>query len=146
MKRNTVKIITAITLLLSSLLSATMATFAVLTVVILKAIPPVIVSLLINAFWVWTVIHYWKCYVRFKTEMDVKAQPNTKLKKQTIVLIAIMSVIAGTMWFILFGLIVLYRVFFAFQIYFLIVAVVATVYVIHSTVILKALQGKCTVD
>ncbi|MBQ8287406.1 MAG: hypothetical protein IJX76_01385 [Clostridia bacterium] len=140
MKHNTAKTITMIMLVISSLMTVAMATFTVLAGVIIKAIPPVVVLLLITAFLMWTDIYYLNCYEWLKDETDGKVHTNTKLKHKSIILITIMSVVSISMWFVLFGSVVLYRVFFEFQIYFLIVAVVATVYTINTVYVLKAAQ------
>ncbi|MBQ8381958.1 MAG: hypothetical protein IJX47_02000 [Clostridia bacterium] len=140
MKYNTVKIMTMIMIVISSLITVAMAIFTVLAGVIVKAIPPVAVLLLTTVFWVWTDIHYLNCYEWLKDKLYETVQPNAKLKNKSLILIAIMSVISVSMWLILFVTVVLYRVFFEFQIYFLTVAVVATVYAITTTLVLKALR------
>ena len=139
MKKNTLNNITRAMLVVSLILTAMMSIFILLAGIVDKAIPPVIALLLATAFFVWIDLFYLNCCKWLNNKIPDDKITLHKLKMQSILFIAIMCLISFSMWGVLFGSVVLYRVFFGFQIYFLIVALVTTVYAINSIFINKAI-------
>ena len=128
-------------LVLSLILTAMMSVFTVLIATVNRAVPPVIVSLVATAFFAWVSVIYlrnrkWR---NRKTVGNKKAM--RKLKINNLILAAPMLLSAFSMWSILLVTAILHRVFFEFQIYFLIVAVVTTAYTISGISIYNELDS-----
>ena len=142
MSKKHLNTITMIMFAVSLIITATMSTFTVLVAITSKAIPPVIALLLVTALFVWIDIFYLNCYKWLDSKItDEKII--RKLKTKNIVLMVMMSVISSSMCFVLIGSIVLYQVFFEFQLYFGGVALVTAAYAINSLFIEKALASRC---
>lgn len=141
MKKNTVKNVTMIMFVISLVISVMMSVFTVLTGIVNKAIPPVIALLVVTVFFAWITLFYLNCY-KWLSRKTTEEKTLHNLKTKNTVLMVIMSWMSCSMWFVLFGSVVLYRVFFEFQIYFLIVALITAIYAISNILIQKSLCRK----
>ncbi|MBE6604748.1 MAG: hypothetical protein E7639_03475 [Ruminococcaceae bacterium] len=139
MKKNNLCTVTMIILVFSLIVTVMMSIFTVLAGIIVKAIPPVIALLLVTVFFVWIDILYLNCYKWLNTKTIRKPKKIHNLKIKNLFLSVIMLLISCSMWAILIATVIVFRVFFEFQIYFLIVAIVAIAYTINGIFIDKAL-------
>ena len=117
------QLFTLIVLCLSILLTLLFSVSSVLSIIIVKAIPPFIVLLLMTVLFALLSLHCYRC----KKFNEVKKH---KLFGVNIALCCIFGYCAFTMLLILFFTVIYLQVFFDFQIYFLVVLIICVIYLI----------------
>lgn len=140
MKKSTVWIMTLIMMVLSFLFTIAMAVFAIMAALIVRAIPPVVVLLLVFIGFLWISAFYWNCY-GWLGGKSFEARAIQRLKKQNIVLMVIMLVITFSMGCAFIWMLGFFRSVYTWvQLYFGGVALVAISYTVNMVLLQKQMQ------
>lgn len=147
MKTNSAKCLSLIMFIVSLLITLFLLVCAIAGIFVLQAVPPVVVMFLFTAYLLWVDTVYLRSYQCLRNP-DAQGPISTGLRMQCTVLTALMGGAAATAWLVLsgaavlFGPAVLANILSSFLLYFLIIGIISTVYVVNTLLILRAMHGK----
>lgn len=127
-------------LITTLLLLALFGLMLIYSAVIIKVIYPIIVFSLFFALFLMFSVHYIKCYLHISGAKNIDSKRIEKAKRTNHTLAAFWGLISAIMVIILLVTTLILKAYFDFQWYFLIVAVVSSLYSINLALIGKSMS------
>ena len=97
-----------------------------------KIIPPIIVFLILDICSIVRTCHYYKCWKYLKGNQELDGKNARAIRRMNIAILCIALIIGISMSAVLLYPIIMMGAFFDFQIYFLVIDILATLYFIHA--------------
>ena len=145
LKNNKLGNFTKLLLVISLIFTAFLLMFTVYVVTDINVIFPIVLFSILTVFSIWVDILYLNCYNWLKTRTASNPKKMRRLKVQNMILSILTFATAFSMWSVLIFTTILYQIFIEFQLYFLGVAVITTVYTINGILIDKAFSRANTI-
>ena len=127
MKLSTVKTMTTILLAFSFILTVLFAVFTIVIGVLSRALPPIVIFSLFTVAFIFVDIFY----VNSRKALNEGIEDGKKLrqlKRQNLTITAIMFTFAFSLFWVLFGMIVIYRLIHPIELYYLIITLITAFY------------------
>lgn len=140
MNNKVLKTLTSLMLITTLLLLALFGLLLIYSAIIIKVIYPIIIFSLFFALFLIFSVHYLKCYLHISGTKIIDSKRSEKAKRANHTLAAIWGFISTIMIIILLVTTLILKAYFDFQWYFLIVAVLSSLYSINLALISKSIS------